>query len=153
MIQRCLDLEGYLILLPLVQFSPSFLSLLLLLLLPLLLPLSILLYTISINIRPSSSSSSLYRFVDTTSTSIPTKIIPENNIEMSSNEQAEVWPERDLRKVEKGWSIAMLYSKERLKRVHDLQDDDLHNAIKEGHLVLETLCLFVHACVKRGQYK
>lgn len=70
---------------------------------------------------------------------------------MSSN--VEEWPERDLEKVEKGWSIAMLYSKERLKRVHDLKGDDLDNAINEGHLVLETLCLFMHSCIKRGQYK
>lgn len=62
-------------------------------------------------------------------------------------------PEKDLQKIAKGWSIAMEYSKERLKRVHDLEDDQMENAINEGLLVLETTCLFMHACVKRGQYK
>lgn len=63
------------------------------------------------------------------------------------------WPERDVDKIEKGWSIAMNYSKERLKRIHELEDDELEDAINEGHLVLETVCLFMHACVKHGQYK
>lgn len=62
-------------------------------------------------------------------------------------------PERDVEKIAKGWSIAMKYSKERLKRVHDLEDEQLEDAINEGRLVLETVCLFMHACVKRGQYK
>ncbi|KAM0200066.1 hypothetical protein ACHAPA_007026 [Fusarium lateritium] len=63
------------------------------------------------------------------------------------------WQEKDLDKIAKGWSIAMKYSKERLQRVHDLEDDQLDDAINDGHLVLETVCLFMHACVRRGQYK
>lgn len=59
----------------------------------------------------------------------------------------------DMDKIAKGWSIAMFYSKERLKRVHELEDAQLDKAIQEGKLVLETLCLFVHACIKRGQYR
>lgn len=47
----------------------------------------------------------------------------------------------------------MLYSKERLKRVYDWENDQLEKAEKEGKLVLETVCLFVHACVKHGQYQ
>ncbi|OAA47052.1 hypothetical protein NOR_02688 [Metarhizium rileyi] len=47
----------------------------------------------------------------------------------------------------------MLYSKERLKRVYDWENDQLEEAIKGGILVLETVCLFVHACVKHGQYQ
>lgn len=59
----------------------------------------------------------------------------------------------DLEKIGKGWSIAMFYSKERLRRVYDLDDAQLTAAVSDGTLVLETLCLFVHACIKRGQYR
>lgn len=59
----------------------------------------------------------------------------------------------DMEKIAKGWSIAMFYSKERLQRVHSLTDGQLDKAVQEGRLVLETLCLFVHACIKRGQYR
>ena len=62
-------------------------------------------------------------------------------------------PERDMDQIAKGWSIAMLYSKERLKRVHDLTGEKLDMAVREGRLILETLCLFVHACIKHGQYQ
>ena len=61
--------------------------------------------------------------------------------------------DNDLDTVAKGWSIAMFYSKERLRRVYELDDAQLNAAVKEGKLVLETVCLFVHACIKRGQYK
>jgi hypothetical protein len=61
--------------------------------------------------------------------------------------------EGDIDKIAKGWSIAMRYSEERLKRVYDLDNEKLDAAIHEGRLVLETVCLFVHACVKHGQYK
>ena len=63
------------------------------------------------------------------------------------------WPERDVEKIAKGWSIAMSYSKERIKRIFDLEDDQMEDAINEGRVVLETVCLFMHACVKHGQYK
>lgn len=59
----------------------------------------------------------------------------------------------DMEKIAKGWSIAMFYSKERLQRVHSLTDGQLDKAVQEGRLVLETLCLFVHACIKHGQYR
>lgn len=62
-------------------------------------------------------------------------------------------PERDLDKIAKGWTIAMLYSKERLKRVYDWEEEKLESACREGRLVLETVCLFVHSCVKHGQYQ
>ncbi|KAK7415228.1 hypothetical protein QQZ08_000672 [Neonectria magnoliae] len=62
-------------------------------------------------------------------------------------------PERDIEKIAKGWSIAMNYSKERLKRVFDLECDQLEDAVNEGRVVLETICLFMHACIKHGQYK
>ena len=61
--------------------------------------------------------------------------------------------DQDIEKIAKGWSIAMFYSKERLKRVYELEEDQLEAAVQEGRLVLETVCLFVHACIKRGQYK
>ncbi|CAH0040227.1 unnamed protein product [Clonostachys solani] len=61
--------------------------------------------------------------------------------------------EGDIDQIAKGWSIAMRYSEERLKRVYDLDSEKLDAAIHEGRLVLETVCLFVHACVKHGQYK
>lgn len=59
----------------------------------------------------------------------------------------------DMDKISKGWSIAMFYSKERLRRVYELDDAQLGKAVEDGKLVLETLCLFVHACIKRGQYR
>lgn len=62
-------------------------------------------------------------------------------------------PVTDLDKIAKGWKTAMKYSKERLQRVHDLAADELDDAINDGHLVLETVCLFVHACIKHNQYK
>ncbi|QGI65828.1 hypothetical protein CEK26_009778 [Fusarium fujikuroi] len=65
----------------------------------------------------------------------------------------EEWPITDLDKIAKGWKTAMKYSKERLQRVHDLAADELDDAINDGHLVLETVCLFVHACIKHNQYK
>lgn len=61
--------------------------------------------------------------------------------------------EQDLNKVSKGWSVAMSYSKERLRRVHKLDGETLENVQEEGTVLLETVCLFVHACVKRGQYR
>ena len=61
-------------------------------------------------------------------------------------------PERDVEKIAKGWTIAMAYSKERLRRIDKLEDRELDEAVREGRLVLETTCLFIHACVKRGQY-
>ncbi|KAF5022272.1 hypothetical protein F66182_5675 [Fusarium sp. NRRL 66182] len=61
--------------------------------------------------------------------------------------------EKDIDKAAKGWSIAMKYSKERLRRVHNLKDDQLEDAVNDGHLVLETVCLFVHACVRPGQFQ
>uniref|UniRef100_A0A0D2XHJ6 Uncharacterized protein n=1 Tax=Fusarium oxysporum (strain Fo5176) TaxID=660025 RepID=A0A0D2XHJ6_FUSOF len=53
----------------------------------------------------------------------------------------EAWPVTDLDKIAKGWKIAMKCSKERLQRVHDLAADELDDAINDGHLVLETVCL------------
>lgn len=63
------------------------------------------------------------------------------------------WPDRDLEQVAKGWAVAMFYSRERLKRVNSWDGERLEQAVKEGHLVLETVCLFVHSCIKRGQYR
>lgn len=63
------------------------------------------------------------------------------------------WPERDIEKIAKGWSIAMRCSKERLKRVYGLETQQLDDAVNQGRVVLETVCVFMHACVKRGQYK
>lgn len=63
------------------------------------------------------------------------------------------WPERDIDKIAKGWSIAMRCSKERLKRVYGLETQQLDDAVNQGRVVLETVCVFMHACVKRGQYK
>lgn len=61
--------------------------------------------------------------------------------------------ERDIDKIAKGWSIAMKYSQERLEKVYNLDREQLDAAIHQGHLVLETVCLFVHACIKHGQYR
>lgn len=62
-------------------------------------------------------------------------------------------PERDIDKIAKGWTIAMVYSKERLQRLNGWEHDQMEKAEREGKLVLETTCLFVHACVKHGQYQ
>lgn len=61
--------------------------------------------------------------------------------------------ETDIEKIAKGWSIAMRYSKKRIQEVRKLDDEALEDVISDGHLVLETTCLFVHACVKQGQYR
>lgn len=47
--------------------------------------------------------------------------------------------DRDLDRVAKGWSIAMVYSCERLQRVHAWNGERLEQAVKEGRLVLETV--------------
>ncbi|KAF4454805.1 hypothetical protein F53441_2747 [Fusarium austroafricanum] len=65
----------------------------------------------------------------------------------------EQWPITDLDKISKGWSIAMECSKRRLQQVHDLEADQLDDAINNGHLVLETVCVFVHACIRQNQFK
>ncbi|CEI60762.1 hypothetical protein FVEN_g2574 [Fusarium venenatum] len=62
-------------------------------------------------------------------------------------------PERDIEEMAKGWSKAMGFSKARLQRVHDLAEDQLDDAINAGHLVLENVCLFIHACVRHGQFR
>jgi hypothetical protein len=61
--------------------------------------------------------------------------------------------DRDLTKMSRGWDIAMKYSKDRLERVYDLKCDQLEAAVNAGRVVLETVCLFMHACIKHGQYK
>ncbi|UKZ82373.1 hypothetical protein TrVFT333_010161 [Trichoderma virens FT-333] len=58
-----------------------------------------------------------------------------------------------LHKIEKGWSIAMSCSEERLKRLYGWTDDELVVAKQQGLVMLETVCVFVHGCVKSGQYK
>ncbi|KAL7948387.1 hypothetical protein V8C42DRAFT_314270 [Trichoderma barbatum] len=58
-----------------------------------------------------------------------------------------------LRRVEKGWSIAMSCSEDRLKRVYGWKDDEFTAAIQQGLVMLETVCVFVHGCVKSGQYR
>lgn len=61
--------------------------------------------------------------------------------------------ERDLEKMAKGWQIAMSYSEKRLKKLNAWEDYELEEAVRGGKVVLETVCLFVHACVKHGQYQ
>lgn len=61
--------------------------------------------------------------------------------------------ERDLEKMAKGWQIAMSYSEKRLKKLNRWEDYELEEAVRGGKIVLETVCLFVHACVKHGQYQ
>lgn len=65
-------------------------------------------------------------------------------------------PETALEHLEhaaKAWSTATFYSEEKLKRICKLEGAKLDAAIDEGRLVLETVCLFVHACVKHGQFR
>lgn len=62
-------------------------------------------------------------------------------------------PETDIEKIAKGWAIAMQCSKERIRTVYTMDDEELADAINDGRLVLETTCLFIHACVRQGQYK
>lgn len=58
-----------------------------------------------------------------------------------------------LNKMEKGWAIATRCSEQRLKRIYEWTDAELNTAIKEGMVMLETVCVFVHGCIKSGQYK
>lgn len=58
-----------------------------------------------------------------------------------------------MNKIEKGWGIATRCSEERLKRIYDWTDDELSAAIQEGLVMLETVCVFVHGCIKSGQYR
>jgi hypothetical protein len=61
--------------------------------------------------------------------------------------------ETSLDRIAKSWSLAMEYSRERIQKVHGLTDDEMRHAANEGHVVLETVCLFVHSSIKRGQFK
>jgi hypothetical protein len=58
-----------------------------------------------------------------------------------------------LNKMEKGWAIATRCSEQRLKRIYEWTDAELNTAIREGMVMLETVCVFVHGCIKSGQYK
>ncbi|KAH8131803.1 uncharacterized protein TrAFT101_009940 [Trichoderma asperellum] len=58
-----------------------------------------------------------------------------------------------LKKMEKGWAIAMRCSEQRLQRIYEWTDAELNTAVKEGMVMLETVCVFVHGCIKSGQYK
>lgn len=62
-------------------------------------------------------------------------------------------PTKDLEEMAKAWSKAMEFSKARFQRVHDLAEDQLDDAINAGHLVLENVCLFIHAGVRYGQFR
>jgi hypothetical protein len=61
--------------------------------------------------------------------------------------------EIDIGKIAKSWSIAMSFSRERLQRVCKLHGTEMDAAVRDGRLVLETVCLFVHSSVKGGQFK
>ena len=61
--------------------------------------------------------------------------------------------DRDIAKIAKGWDIALKHSKERLVHLFQWDDDELDQARRQGLIILETSCLFVHACIKPGQYK
>lgn len=63
------------------------------------------------------------------------------------------WREQKIEQIAKGWSIAMTYSRERIRNVYQLGDEELQMAEHEGRVVLENVCLFVHSSVKRGQFK
>jgi hypothetical protein len=58
-----------------------------------------------------------------------------------------------LNKMEKGWAIATRCSEQRLVRIYDWTDAELDAAVKEGLVMLETVCVFVHGCIKSGQFK
>ncbi|KAF4124480.1 hypothetical protein GMORB2_5146, partial [Geosmithia morbida] len=60
--------------------------------------------------------------------------------------------EKELRQIAKSWSIAMKASRDRLQKVYKLRMDELDAAIHEGRLVLETVCLFVHASLRCQQF-
>lgn len=63
------------------------------------------------------------------------------------------WREQSVEQIAKGWSIAMTYSKERIRNVYQLGDEEVQMAEHEGRVILENVCLFVHSSVKRGQFK
>ena len=61
--------------------------------------------------------------------------------------------EKDIERIAKSWSLAMGCSKERLENVYKLKGAQLDDAVQEGRLVLETVCVFVHTSVKMGQFR
>jgi hypothetical protein len=61
--------------------------------------------------------------------------------------------ENNLEKMAKGWSKAMECSEEKLRVVRGLEGEALAQAIGQGQLILETVCLFTHACVKSNQFR
>lgn len=63
------------------------------------------------------------------------------------------WANLDIEKVSRAWDLAMRFSKSRIQTVCEMDDEALQVAINDGRLILETTCLFFHACVRPGQYK
>lgn len=61
--------------------------------------------------------------------------------------------EMTIKKMEKGWAIATRCSEERLRRVHGWDEEQLGEAVRRGLVLLETVCVFVHGCIKSGQFK
>lgn len=61
--------------------------------------------------------------------------------------------EKEMRQIAKSWSIAMEASQERLRKVRQLRGDEMDAAIAEGRLVLETVCLFIHASLRCQQFR
>lgn len=62
----------------------------------------------------------------------------------------ETFAEPDPVKISKGWSLAMDCSERRLLRIHGSR---YANLVDEKILVLETLCLLIHASLRPGQYR
>ncbi|KAL7930038.1 hypothetical protein V8C35DRAFT_313942 [Trichoderma chlorosporum] len=58
-----------------------------------------------------------------------------------------------MHKIEKGWSIAMNCSEDRLQRIYGWTGDELAVAVQQGLVMLETVCTFVHGGVRSGQFK
>ncbi|KEY65725.1 hypothetical protein S7711_05555 [Stachybotrys chartarum IBT 7711] len=59
----------------------------------------------------------------------------------------------DLELIRSGWKIAMACSKDRLVSVHGWSDSEVEKATNDGRLMLETISVFVHCCIKSGQYR
>lgn len=61
--------------------------------------------------------------------------------------------DKEISQIAKSWAIAMATSRDRLQRIDKLQGDEMDAAVQEGRLILETVCLFVHASLRCGQFR
>ncbi|KAH7316627.1 hypothetical protein B0I35DRAFT_259510 [Stachybotrys elegans] len=72
--------------------------------------------------------------------------------DMARPNQSPSMCESIIDKMAKGWQLAQEYSKKRLLAADNRNEMDPESKFDEC-LLLETLCLFLHACIKPGQHE